>query len=183
MGVGRSVASVAILAGIVAVVVVGGAIALAVMQDDSAPEAMATPTPAEVTHGTDVELTLDAELSGGRLAIGGVATVPDGALISYELEGPEDCPEDCHVEGRTPVRDGEYSVSIDVSGWGDGNYEVYAAFITNMADATQPDAVLELYGESGESMTGDTVVRDGVTIVEEAMTLTRDDDDVVADDD
>lgn len=171
---GKSVLAFALLVGVVAVAVAAIAVAVAMTQGNGTSaepiELEPTPTAGADEFTTEVEMTVGGWLAGTLLTVQGEATVPDGAFVRYRVTGPEDCAE-CESSGRVSVRDGKYSVVVDVAGWGDGPYVLWAAFQTQMEEANQPDLVLELYGEEGELMTGDTVTAEGLTRVEAEATF------------
>ncbi|MBI1181240.1 MAG: hypothetical protein GC201_11835 [Alphaproteobacteria bacterium] len=108
---------------------------------------------------TAVAIAVDAVLSGDTLSIDGKATVPDGAWIvyaAYRVETPQ-----TRETGYARVADGRFSATADVSGWPAGAIQVDAHFQTMLPAKRQPPAVIERYGESGERMTGPSVVEGG----------------------
>lgn len=170
---GKNLVAFAGLVVAVVVIVAGIAIAVAVTQSDSDDvEPLPTPVPTETPEltSTDVELSIDGSFIGPRLNVRGTATVPNGAYVVYQLNGPEGCT-DCEATGRVNVQNGEFAVSIDVSAWGAGEIRMWAAFQMPLVNAEQPTHVVELYGEDGGQMTGDTVVVDGITRVEVEETV------------
>ncbi len=172
---GKNLVLLAGLTGGIAGIVLVIAIVFAVTQDDDI--LVPTPTPgngaigANDVESTQVDLAIRSQLDGGRLLVEGTITVPDGALVKYEITGPEDCDE-CFAEGRVPVSDQAFRLSRDVSAWPDGTYEIRTSFQTVLNGETQPGRIIELYGETGERMTGDTIEEDGYTRVEAVDTVT-----------
>jgi hypothetical protein len=148
---------------------------------DQPGEADAAPAAADEARGADaattaqtarpVELTLSPRLSGRRLYIEGTATVPDGALIAFEVTPVDPGVET--VEGTTAVRDSAFSEVVELTGWPPGEMEVWVAFQTILGtDASQPDHILELYGPMGERMVGAQVQQAGtLRRVETARTI------------
>lgn len=160
------------LVGGIAVVLVAVGLVIGLSQGNDAPPPPPTETPEADVAGrsTEVELSLDVELLGDRIVANGIATVPDGALIAFEVSGPEDCT-DCRADGRVPVMGEEFSFSINIAAWTDGEYTVWAAFQPVIDGGSQPQEVIDRYGESGEHITGDTVEEDGLTWVEVETTV------------
>lgn len=125
-----------------------------------------------------VELTLDASLQGSELVVQGTTSLPDGALISYEVtgrgkntsnypgvQGLDDSP-GFVFEGTVPVKDGRYRGAVDFSHLpGQEAVEkigVWVAFQTLLgASAKQPDAIVEEFGQMGEKLTGSNVTKAG----------------------
>lgn len=105
---------------------------------------------------TDVMLTVTAETVGDMVEVSGRATVPDGALIAYEVRHLEQF--DHWEEGQFTVTDESYSGQIDVADFPAGEVEVWVAFQTILGTTVeQPPEVIELYGEMGEHLTGPNV--------------------------
>lgn len=143
----------------------------------------------EDASGTDAEplaevlLTAEAEISGESLIISGTATVPDGALIAYEItdsawrEGGFD--EDGNplgqwIEGNVPVESGTYSTKVNTNEMSPGEIEIWLAFQTILSGAEQPPEIVELYGSMGESITGpDVIETGGMKRVETTVTVTK----------
>jgi hypothetical protein len=151
---------------------------------DQPGEADAAPAAADEARGADaattaqaaqtarpVELTLSPRLSGRRLYIEGTATVPDGALIAFEVTPVDPGVET--VEGTTAVRDSAFSEVVELTGWPPGEMEVWVAFQTILgSNGSQPDRVLELYGPMGKRVVGAQVQQVGtLRRVETARTI------------
>jgi peptidoglycan hydrolase-like protein with peptidoglycan-binding domain len=129
-----------------------------------------TPPPATpTTRGTDVIVTIDtARRSGSTISVTGTATVPDGAFVAYELVPTRG---GLSVkEGAARVQGERFSFDANVSGFPSGSVEVWVAFVTILGgptyDATQPRAVLDLYGNMGEKITGPNVTPGLLRLVE-----------------
>lgn len=94
-----------------------------------------------------------APAAAGTLELSGTATVPDGALIVYEVTQfpSDDLADDRLAEGSAPVKGGRYTAAVDVADFHSGQADVWVAFQT----IGQPDEVTELYGDEGQQITGD----------------------------
>ncbi len=111
----------------------------------------------------DVSFTMDAEIQGQELTISGAATVPDGAIICYEVTASDRVVLGNFARGGIKVDDGSYLAAIDISEFEPSELQVWAAFQTVMASSSgkQPPEIIEQYGEAGEKMTGEQVVKSG----------------------
>lgn len=112
-----------------------------------------------LADGAAVEISVRAAVEGETLNLRGRATVPDGAWITYaayHAEKPQ-----TRVTGYARVADGRFSARADVSGWPPGEIAVDAHFQILLPGREQPEAVVELFGEKGERMTGADVVEGG----------------------
>ncbi len=100
-----------------------------------------------------VAVTVTAAPAAGTLELSGTATVPDGALIVYEVTQfpSDDLADDRLAEGSAPVKGGRYTAAVDVADFHSGQAEVWVAFQT----IGQPDEVTALYGDEGQQITGD----------------------------
>jgi hypothetical protein len=107
-----------------------------------------------------VAVTVTAvQVGAGALEISGTATVPDGALIYYDVTQvlPGDDIPVRGTSGDTPVKGGQYRVVVaadDAAEWDElrpGPADVWVAFQT----IGQPDEVTALYGDEGQQITGD----------------------------
>ena len=120
-------------------------------------------------RGTEGRVTIEsAQRSGTTVSVVGTATVPDGAFVAYEV---------VPIADGMPVREGaarvdgeRFSFDVSVSGFPSGPVEVWVAFVTILGgptyDATQPDAVLDLYGPMGQKITGPNVTPGPLALVE-----------------
>lgn len=111
---------------------------------------------------TDVVLTMSAESSeDGTVSIEGTATVPDGALVFYEVAtetcGEQDLEVECSTGGSLVVADGRFNGEVDTSDFPSGDGEVWVGFQL-IGDEDQPEAVVDIYGPMGESISGPDVV-------------------------
>lgn len=110
---------------------------------------------------TRVEVDAQANWDERMLRVQGQATVPDGAVISWQVTHalhPSFC-----EDGVAEVADGRFAFTLDTSQWPRGGVELWVAFQTVPATGDrQPDAVFARYGRTGEHMTGDQVVDVGV---------------------
>ncbi|MFA9445328.1 hypothetical protein [Egicoccus sp. AB-alg6-2] len=140
-------------------------------EDDSSPATTVDPEDVEDVEetSTDVAVTVSATVEDGAVTAEGTATVPDGALLAFELRHDETFEV---IDGYTEVQDGTYTFSQDLGDWPAGDVEVWVAFQTELVGAEQPAEVRERYGENGEGMTGDQVTTDGyVTRVDATDTV------------
>jgi len=108
-----------------------------------------------------VELDADGVVEDDVLRVEGTATVPDGALITYEVGDPSDVLADdemAFAAGNAAVTDESFAFEVPVEGWPRGRVNVWVAFQTVVGLDEQPAEVIELYGELGEHMEGDDVI-------------------------
>ncbi|MCK0471306.1 Ltp family lipoprotein [Halalkalibacter sp. APA_J-10(15)] len=126
---------------------------------------------------TVVELTLNAELNDDVLGFQGETNLPDRTLIAYEIWLDEDF--DHIVEGSIEVKDGNYKEEVSIGDWPDGEIVVWVAFQTILGTSVhQPDEIIEVFGEMGENIEGDSVSETGdMKRVELEETLVKDTDD------
>lgn len=118
-----------------------------------------------------VDLTLNTRVDGNAIVLSGSANLPDGAVISYEIEHLEDF-QFLH-DGIATIEDGRYHERFNISGWPRGPIEVWASFAPWHA-AQQPAAVTERYGETGENIADkDAVKAGGMLRVEAVSTVTN----------
>jgi hypothetical protein len=117
---------------------------------EPAPEAVEEDDAANEEVG-DVVVTVAAAVDGQRVSVIGTATVPDGALIAYELLHLDEFEV---TEGHAEVSDGGFEFIADLAGWPAGEVEVWVAFQTILGTAEQPQEVIDLYGEMGENISG-----------------------------
>lgn len=115
--------------------------------------------PASAEDDVPLTLTVSADLHGNRLTVSGRATVPDGAFVIYGIYRTS--PPERRVVGYARVGNERYAADADVSAWPSGEIAVDVHFQTLMPGETQPDAVLERFGEKGQRMTGHQVVQGG----------------------
>jgi len=108
--------------------------------------------PADDTY---VEFTLKAKRNGDTIKLSGTTNLPDGALLAYSLEWAQDL-----TEGTLLVSDGRFEGSVsDVPS---GPVEAWVAFQTILgAGKSQPQELIDRFGEMGENMTGPDVVTGG----------------------
>ena len=108
-----------------------------------------------------VTFTLQAEIEGGKLHIHGDCTVPNGALIIYVAYLPKTPLK--RIRGYAMVNHDHYKATVDIAKWPAGEIKVDANFQVYLQGLKQPDAVIALYGEKGERMTGPHVVEGGAS--------------------
>jgi len=113
------------------------------------------PTPA------DVIISFEPSINGKTLTISGKATVPDGALISYEVQSKDFSVPEAFVDGNAEVKDGKWTATIDLSKFPRGEIEIRVAFQTGVRNGTQPPEILRIYGEMGEKITGPQTQKSG----------------------
>ena len=112
-----------------------------------------------------VDLALDPPvLVDEVLQIRGTGSLPDGALLIYEVrhEALATSAFDANqlfIEGVLTVESGTFSADLDLGDWPGGSIEVWVAFETVItSEITQPDEVIATYGPMGEYMVGPQVV-------------------------
>lgn len=111
-----------------------------------------------------IELTLDGSRSGSDILFSGITNLPDGVLITYEVTIPETLYEENYfVEtGNLSIKDGKYSGEVNNFPVEKGKAEIWVSFQTILGtDIKQPQGVIDKYGELGEKMEGDNVVKSG----------------------
>jgi hypothetical protein len=99
------------------------------------------------------------EIEGETLHLSGRATLPDSAWIIYaahHIEEPQ-----TRVRGYARVANERFSARADVPDWPPGEIAVDAHFQILLPEREQPEAVVDLFGEKGERMTGGDVVEGG----------------------
>lgn len=110
---------------------------------------------------TRVELDADAHWDGGTLVVVGGATVPDGALVSWEVT--HQLHRSFTEHGTAEVAAGAFSVTLDASTWPAGSVRLWLGFQTVLSSTVQqPRHVIDRYGSKGEHLTGDQVAEAGV---------------------
>jgi hypothetical protein len=118
-------------------------------------------TPAEQTD-TVVALYARGSIEGDVLKVSGTATVPDGALVVFEVGDPTletAGGKPAFAVGEAAVNDESFAFELPIEGWPGEGVIVWVAFQTLLGtDAEQPAEVIELYGEMGEYIKGDVVV-------------------------
>ncbi len=138
-----------------------------------------TIAPEDLPQPDPVAITLAATLVGSQVNLSGTATVPDGAKVSYELRHPSlTDPAVCQVAGvsclavgAVPVTAGQWSATVDMAGWPAGTVSVWAGFQMNIGmEEGQPTEIIELYGEHGERIEGESVIQVGEDRHAEART-------------
>ena len=141
---------------------IAGALACGCTSSTSSPEESATPV------STDVSMNTQASVLGDTLTIDGEITVPDGALLTYQiLYSNEDWTKTVLIEprdqGPIEVTDNKFEKEIDISEIPDGEeFSVWVAFdAISQTSFTQPQEIKDLYGELGEKITGSQAVKSG----------------------
>lgn len=112
-------------------------------------------------EATRVDVDAQADWDQRVLRVEGRATVPNGAVISWQVAHA--LHPSFYEDGVAEVADGRFAFTLDTSQWPRGGVELWVAFQTVPATGDrQPDAVVSRYGRAGEHMTGDQVVDVGV---------------------
>lgn len=151
--------------------------------DDSASTDQQSTTVDIAAPSTEVVVEVTPTVRAGVIEVTGTATVPNGALMVWEvshaelLTNPDLCPlspsgpDPCFADGTAEVTDGEYTFTVP--GIAPGEVEVWVAFQMVLGTAEQPQEVIDLYGENGENMTGpDVTVIDPITRSETTANVT-----------
>jgi len=112
-----------------------------------------------------IALTLDASLEGNDLTISGTTGLPDGALLGYAVRHEQmaidtETPEwMLFTEGAVTISDGRFRTVVDASALDPGEFAVSVAFTVDLPKgASQPDEVLERFGQRCEKLNGPNVV-------------------------
>jgi len=132
-------------------------------------ETTTTQTETTVTETTPeypdfIELTLGGERKGSDIIFYGTTNLPDGALIVYEVTLPETLYDENYFAetGNLTIKDGKYSGKVSNVPEGKGEAEIWIAFQTILGtEVKQPQGAIVKYGELGEKMKGDNVVKSG----------------------
>lgn len=110
--------------------------------------------------GQIVELILTPRIQGNLLIIEGQTNLPDRALLMYEAT--EIAANPMIANGTMPVLAGRYLREVDLNGWHTGTIAVWVAFQTVLQGSeTQPEEVIQRFGEMGEFLYGENVTEDG----------------------
>ena len=115
-----------------------------------------------------------AVIEDGVLYLEGSGSLPDGALISYEIkhDGFDVGDYDGYETGQIGLAGGAFSFEMSVEDWPLGQALISLTFEMQPSGDPQPAAVVEAYGQSGENLTGPNVVEFGgrktITVTGEA---------------
>lgn len=102
----------------------------------------------------DVIISYNISFNGTAMVITGQASVPDGALLTYEVTS-KPFVIDASADGVAEVKDGRWSATVDLSNFPHGRIEIWVAFQTALGTTgEQPANIIDLYGEDGERITG-----------------------------
>jgi hypothetical protein len=122
------------------------------------------PTKPDDTY-VELELT-SASRQGSDILFEGTTNLPDGALIAYEVTNDNAT---YFVDGNATVAGGKFQGTAAAAP--EGPIEVWVAFQTIVAGATQPAEIIDTYGELGENITGDVTKTGDMTRVEKTMVV------------
>lgn len=112
-------------------------------------------------ESTRVELDADAHWDDGTLVVVGGATVPDGALVSWEVT--HQLHRSFKEHGTAEVEAGAFRFTLDAGTWPAGSVQLWLGFQTVLSSTVQqPQHVTARYGHRGEHLTGEQVVEAGV---------------------
>lgn len=107
-------------------------------------------------QGQSVHLTLSASLIGDLLTIEGTTDLPNRTILMYKVSPV--APDPISTDATVAVLDGRYAAQVDLSGWPSGTVEVWVGFQMFLSNGqTQPQEVIERYGERGEYLYGENV--------------------------
>ena len=102
-----------------------------------------------------ISMDLDPSVEGDTVHIAGTTNLPDGALVDYwfyqEFGQGEDGP-----AGTAEVKDGNFVIEHDMTGYERGAWKVEASFST-VWGSEQPSRVTALVGDEGEHLAGPQV--------------------------
>lgn len=109
------------------------------------------------------------------VTVSGTATVPDGALLAWEVTLPRCSDLACYKQGLVKVKGGAFSkkVRIPQTIMAAGSpADVWVAFQTITGTShPQPRSVVKAYGASGERITGTQVTGDSIRRAEVTVQL------------
>ena len=157
--------------------------ALAVACGGGVPEPAAEFAPATVAEApTEADSESDgadfvmesAVIADGILYLEGSGSLPDGALISYEIkhDGFDVGDYDGYETGQIELAGGAFTFAMSVEDWPVGQALISLTFEMQPNGDPQPAAVVEAYGEGGEDLIGPNVVEFGgrktITVTGEA---------------
>ena len=112
----------------------------------------------------EASITPVVRLDGRSLMVEGTSTLPDGAVLDYgaaldDLTDPS-------ISKVTTVQNGRFAFAENLAGWPAGRASLGIGFGVG-SGTSQPQHVVDLYGASGERMTGPQVWTDsGDTMLE-----------------
>jgi hypothetical protein len=109
-----------------------------------------------------VTLTLEGKRENGDIIFYGTSNLPDGVLLSYEVSIPETLQEEEYIweDGILEIEDCQFLG--EVSNFPEGEVEVWVAFQTILGtELSQPQEVIEKYGEMGENINGENIYEVG----------------------
>ncbi|WP_067842694.1 hypothetical protein [Amphibacillus sediminis] len=119
----------------------------------------------------NVDISLVASVEDDQVFISGETNLPDGALLLIEIEHLEASP--FYFEGILEIQNGSFNGSTSIAGAPSGNIEVWVAFSPGLTKVTQPQKIIDQYGEIGELLTGENVMEyDSIRYIEAYYTLT-----------
>lgn len=120
-----------------------------------------TTVPVEVQtpeSGADFVIN-SATIENAVLSVVGSGTLPNGALISYEVkhDGFDNGDYDGYGTGQIEFSRGSFTFEMSVNDWPTGHALIRLTFEMRPSGAQQPAAVLGAYGENGEKLVGPKV--------------------------
>ena len=130
-------------------------------EDVAGADAAAEPA-ASASGGADFALD-SAVVENGVLHLDGRGTLPDGALISYEIkhDGFDVGDYDGYQTGQIELAGGVFTFEMSVDDWPTGLALISLTFEMQPSGDPQPAAVVEAYGENGGTLIGPNVVEFG----------------------
>jgi hypothetical protein len=122
-------------------------------------------------QGESVTLTLNTVLDTNVLSIQGRTNLPNRAILLYKVSHV--APDPVTIDGTLAVLDGQYATQVDISSLPPGTVEVWVAFQTIFGNSeSQPEEIIERYGERGEYLYGENVTEEsGLKRVEVRQTV------------
>lgn len=110
---------------------------------------------------TRVDLDANPRWDDATLVVVGSATVPDGALVSWEVT--HQLHPSFTEHGTAEVAAGVFEFTLDAVTWPRGSVRLWLGFQTVLSSTVQqPRHVIDRYGQKGEHITGDQVAEAGV---------------------
>jgi hypothetical protein len=113
----------------------------------------------------EVKILANATIQKDKLVVEGMVTVPDGALLSYEITDAK-FRSGSGLTGKTLggnilVKGKSFNKSFPLNQFSRGEIEVWLGFQTITGPEKQPKEVIDLYGELGEKLKGSQVTTAG----------------------
>jgi len=117
----------------------------------------------QFTWNGAIDLSVNVEWNQQILIIKGKTTLPDTAILSYEI-GPADentlAEEGIYASGIAVVKKGQYSTQLDTSLFPPGDIKVWVLFQLESTGRIQPPEIVNRYGVYGQYLKGKHVIKE-----------------------